>query len=294
MIRVFAAATALGGILHDPATGATHRHPDRRPGAHHAGRQTLDDRTLPAGAIDVERPIPVSVRWSLGVPTSSISSREHDWHRTAGILADAGVLGVEIRGGDPILLNGLPAVAQRIIAGGRAVVSVTAPGWHLHGRAEQLAGAVDAVRITLDERTAADPHRRAGNLTLTTGAIRDAVAAGLPVHLHSRTTATRDRVQALIDLAAQTGAGELTPLPPVTGHTGGTGHDILSDDELVRALDLPAGFRLHLHTGTRLASVTVIADDHVRRIDTGGAAVIRSRPLRSVADLLPEDVDAHA
>jgi len=70
MIRAFAAATSLGGILHDPATGATHRHPNNRPGTHHTGRLTLDEQLLPASAIGAERPMPVSVCWTLGtLPT---------------------------------------------------------------------------------------------------------------------------------------------------------------------------------------------------------------------------------
>jgi len=296
MIRVFAAASGLDGILHDPATGATHYHPDRRPGADHAGRQLLDDHRLPVGAVDLERPIPVSVRWRLRVPaTSGIGNRADAWQRVAGILADAGVLGVEIGGGDPILLAGLPGLARRITAGGRAVVSLTTTGRHLSGRADMLAGAVDAVRVTLDG-PAVDPHRlhhHPGSLRHTMEGIRAAVNAGLPVHLYSRTIATRDRVQTLINLAAQTGAGGLTLLPPFAGDTVGTGHHVLSDDERVTALAIPAGFRLRLHDRARLASVTVIAGDHIRRIDADGTTVIPSRPLHTVADLLPESVDAH-
>lgn len=67
-----------------------------------------------------------------------------------GVLAAAGVLGVDISGGEPLLLRDLPALARRITACARTAVSVTTNGWHLARRAENLAEALDAVRISLD------------------------------------------------------------------------------------------------------------------------------------------------
>lgn len=158
MSRVYAAD---GHLVHDPATGLTHHAPEPLP----AGRLRLEQTEVSSWPVvppsGLDRTMPVSVCWSpivrcnlhcpqclddTTVPELDAAARD----RIAAVLAASGVLGVDISGGEPLLLRDLVALAQRVTGGGRTAVSVTTNGWHLARRAEELAEAVDAIRVSLD------------------------------------------------------------------------------------------------------------------------------------------------
>src|SRR5690606_32607279 len=141
------------------------------------GRVCFDEREVatwpPVAPAQAGRAMPVSVCWSpivrcnLHCPhclddTSVSELGPAQCARIAGVLADAGLLGVDISGGEPLLLKDLPALARRITSTGQAVVSVTTNGWHLARRAEELADAVDAIRVSLDGPNAASHDRVRG------------------------------------------------------------------------------------------------------------------------------------
>lgn len=305
MIRTFAADDAAG-IIHDPATGFHHR-PPWRPGA---GRQVLDDTNLhqwpTVGSADISRSTPVSLCWSplvrcnLSCPhclddTTVTERGAADRATIAATLAASGVLGIDISGGEPLLLRDLPDLARRITAGGTTAVSVTTNGWHLARQVDRLTGAIDAVRVSMDGPTATahDAHRGPDSFRRACYGIRAAVAAGLPVQLQFvLMSANQHHLPAMIDLAADLEAGGLTVLQMLPIGTGAVlaNTQMLTDDtaqQRVDALTTPPGFRLRLRRRAADAgSFTVIrADGRVWRNDPHGQGITRLGPLTTAAEL---------
>jgi hypothetical protein len=120
-------------VVYDPCTGLTHAAIGQQLGA---GRVCLDDAAVAAWPIvhprELRRPVPVSVCWSpivrcnLACPhcLDDKSVPEGDRRaRTAAAarIGAAGVLGVDISGGEPLLLPDLPDLAQPLIEAGCAV-----------------------------------------------------------------------------------------------------------------------------------------------------------------------------
>jgi sulfatase maturation enzyme AslB (radical SAM superfamily) len=306
MIRTFAVSAEAGGIVHDPASGLTYSLPDR--GA--VGRQTLDESVVGTAPVlhprALDRSVPVSLCWSplvrcnLSCPHCLDDTTVHelgrpDRERVADVLAAADVLGVDISGGEPLLLRELPALARRIAAGGKAAVSVTTNGWHLARRAEELRGAVDAVRVSLDGPDAArhDRWRGDGSFARAADGVREAVAAGLPVQIQTvLMAATRTYAQDMVDLAVKLGAGGVTFLQMLSI---GAGADLAKSQALpdpvandtIAPLDTPPGFRLRLRLRDADASgFTVIrADGRVWRNTTGVASIATLHPLQHTSDL---------
>jgi hypoxanthine phosphoribosyltransferase len=314
-IRTFALAADLGGILHDPASGLTHRAP---PGSR-VGRHALEEARALAGPVvggdGLCRPMPTSLCWSplvrcnltcpycLDDTSVSEAGAAARWH-IAGVLAASGVLGVDISGGEPLLLRDLPDLARRIAAGGHAAVSVTTNGWHLARRAERLAGALDAVRVSLDAPDA-DTHDTlrgaAGSFARAVEGIRQTVAAGLPVQVQTvLMAANRGHAQAMVDLAARLGAGGVSFLQmlPIGAGAAVAGQQMLDDDtarEIVAGLDVPGGFRLRLRTRETASGFAVVrADGRVWRNNDTATGITATRPLREPADLAPSDPEAWA
>ncbi|BCY11049.1 radical SAM protein [Actinoplanes sp. L3-i22] len=310
MIRVFAASPDLGGILHDPATGLNHHLPLRLTSQPPTGRLVLDDGEL-GPPISVSRAMPVSLCWSPLVrcnlacahcldDTSVHETDQLERHRVAGVLAGSGVLGVDISGGEPLLLRELPDLGRRVAGGGRTAASVTTNGWHLERRASELVDAFDAVRVSFDGATGEthDYHRSAGSFRRATAGVRAAVAAGLPVQLQMvLMRSNRAEAAAMVDLAVRLGAGGVTFLQmlPIGAGATVTGQMLTDDEatELVGALAVPAGFRLRLRTRAGAGGFTVIrADARVWRNDPHGTQIAGTKPLTEAADLLPEPVAA--
>lgn len=302
MRRTFA---AHGNLVHDPASGTTHRAPTLQP----FGRLILDDTIVASWPVvapaELNRSTPASLCWSpvvrcnLHCPQCLDDTRvpelaAADRRRIAGILAAADVLGVDISGGEPLLLRDVTDLASTIRDGGRSVVSITTNGWHLTRRAADLARCLDAVRVSLDGPDPArhDVIRGAGSFTRATGGIRAAVAEGIPVQVQMvlmRRTASY--LQQLCDLAYALGAGGLTVLQmlPIGAGASMPG-EMLTDDEardLLRALAVPAGLRVRLRTRDAAGNFTVIrADGRVWRNTSDALNIGGIHPLRGVNDLV--------
>jgi MoaA/NifB/PqqE/SkfB family radical SAM enzyme len=301
MSRVYAAD---GNLVHDPATGLTHQAP--RPWS--AGRLRLEQTEVsgwPAvSPSDLDRTMPVSLCWSpivrcnLHCPqclddTSVPEQSESDRSRIAGVLAASGVLGVDISGGEPLLLRDLPGLARRVAGGGRTAVSVTTNGWHLRRRAAELAEAVDAIRVSLDgpDEDSHDRIRGAGSFVRAQVGVRAAVAAGIPVQIQTVLMArTHANAQRMVDLAAAVGAGGVTFLQMLPIGAGlGLRDEMLTDPAALGLLDrlrVPAGLRVRLRTRDAAGGFTVVrGDGRVWRNDERALRIGGLRPLTAVADL---------
>jgi MoaA/NifB/PqqE/SkfB family radical SAM enzyme len=295
---------ADGHLVHDPATGLTHRAPNPVPTGRLRWEQTeVSDWPVVAPA-ELGRQMPVSVCWSpivrcnLRCPhclddTSVPELDAADRGRIAGVLAGAGVLGVDISGGEPLLLRDLPALAQRIATGGRTAVSVTTNGWHLARRAAELAQAVDAIRVSLDgpDEASHDRLRGAGSFTRAQKGIRAAVSVGTPLQIQMVLMASNQAAtQQLVDLAADLGAGGVSLLQMLPLGAGRKRpEEMLSDlaaTRLLTELRVPDGLRVRLRTRIAAGGFTVVrADGRVWRNDEGAVHIDGVRPLTTVADL---------
>jgi MoaA/NifB/PqqE/SkfB family radical SAM enzyme len=257
--------------------------------------------------------MPVSVCWSpivrrnlrcphclddTSVPELDVTGRG----RIAGMLAVAAVLGVDISGGEPLLLRDLPTLAQRITIGGRTAVSVTTNGWHLARRAQELAEAVDAVRVSLDgpDEASHDRIRGVGSFTRAREGIRAALSAGIPLQIHMvLMTSNHATAQQMVDLAADLGAGGVTFLQMLPIGVGvQLQAEMLTDPaaaDLLAGLQVPSGLRIRLRTRASTGGFTVVrADERVWRNNTRALHITGVRPLTTVADLALSSPDGSA
>lgn len=300
-------------LVHDPATGLTHRAPNPLPTGRVRWEETEVSGWPVVAPAELGRAMPVSVCWSplvrcnLHCPhclddTSVPELNKADRGRIAGVLAGAGVLGVDISGGEPLLLRELPALAQRIAAGGYTVVSVTTNGWYLARRADELAEALDAIRVSLDGADAAshDRLRGAGSFTRAQDGIRTAVSAGIPLQIQMVLMASNQAAtQQLVDLAADLGAGGVSLLQKLPIGAGRwRPEEMLSDlaaTRLLSGLQVPDGVRVRLRTRTAAGGFTVIrADGHVWRNDHQALRIDGVRPLTTATDLALTTQDGSA
>ncbi|KJK55855.1 radical SAM protein [Saccharothrix sp. ST-888] len=294
MIRFFAAASIDGTtVVHDPAVGSNHLPPQPVP----LGRVALDERQVTAwpeaDPARLRPSAPLSMCWSpivrcnLSCPhclddKTVRESTSTERQTLAGHIAVSGVLGVDISGGEPLLLGDLPHLARAIREHGRAVVSCTTNGWHLARRAEELTGALDAVRVSLDGATEAthDTWRGEGSFQRAVTGIRAAVRAGLRVQLQMvLMRSTHREAQSLLDLAAQLGAGGVTFLQmlPIGDGASIAAEQMLTDDQAgdtFSALDIPDGIRVRLRTRGSADGFTVLRADGYAWRNTGAATGI--------------------
>ncbi|MCX4688896.1 radical SAM protein [Kitasatospora purpeofusca] len=306
MIRTFAAAT-FGGttVVHDPAVGTNHLPPQPLP----TGCVALDDQQVTAwpqadpAALALEYPLSMCwspiVRCNLDCPQclddKSVRESTADERLTlAAHIAASGVLGVDISGGEPLLLRDLPDLARAIRHRGTSVVSCTTNAWHLARRAEEVAGAFDAIRVSLDGATEAthdtwrgqDSYRRA-----VTG-IRAAAAEGLFVQLQMvLMQSNRHEAQELLELADRLGAGGVTFLQmlPIGSGSALAAEQTLTDEqaqETVAPLTVPDGVRVRLRTRTSAGGFTVLrADGYAWRNTRGATGISAFIPVTGPADL---------
>jgi MoaA/NifB/PqqE/SkfB family radical SAM enzyme len=301
MKRVYAAERHL---VHDPATGLTHRCPDPLPTGRVCWEQSEVSSWPVVTPAELGRAMPVSLCWSpivrcnLHCPhclddTSVPELGVADHGRIAGLLAAAGVLGVDISGGEPLLLRDLPALAQRVAAGGRTVVSVTTNGWNLTRRAEELTEAIDAIRVSLDgpDETSHDRVRGPGSFTRAREGIRAAVSAGIPLQIQMVLMASNQAAtQQMVDLAVDLGVGGVTFLQMLPIGAGAQLQDEMLTDSaatrLLAELRVPDGLRIRLRTRAGAGGFTVVrADGRVWRNDERALHINGVRPLTTVADL---------
>lgn len=301
MTHVYAAD---GHLVHDPATGLTHRSPNPLPTGRVRWEQIEVSGWPVVAPAELDRVMPVSLCWSpivrcnlhcpqclddTTVPELSAVDRD----RIAGVLASAGVLGVDISGGEPLLLRDLPTLAQRVASSGRTAVSVTTNGWHLARRAEELTEAIDAIRVSLDGPDAAshDRLRGAGSFTRAQEGIRAAVSVGIPLQIQMvLMTSNNATAQQIVDLAAELGAGGVTLLQMLPIGAGRQMQEEMLTDpaatRLLAGLRVPDGLRIRLRTRASAGGFTVVrADGRVWRNDQRALHIDGLRSLTTVADL---------
>jgi MoaA/NifB/PqqE/SkfB family radical SAM enzyme len=313
MIRTFRVSDCgAGTVVHDPATGLTHQSAQQLP----TGRQLLH-----AGDVDAwpvihpsacGRDMPVSVCWSpivrcnLSCPhcldDKTVPERgPADRLKIAQLIGAAGIYGVDISGGEPLLLGDLVTLADTLRAAG-CVVSVTTNGWHLRRRADQLAGHIDAIKVSLDgpSRLIHDGWRGEGSFDRAIDGIKATVAAGLPVQIQTVLMAsTRRFAQDLVRLAHRLGAGGVTFLQMLPiGEATRRRKEILSDEAagtLITDLHVPEGMVVRLRTREGAGGFTVIrADGQVWRNDRSAAHIGALHALRNPADLALTGPDGSA
>ncbi|MCT9934933.1 radical SAM protein [Planotetraspora sp. A-T 1434] len=314
MMRTFRVAEREGTTLvHDPATGLTHRPSRGLP----TGRLALDAREI--GHWPVVHPsacdgsTPVSVCWSpvvrcnLHCPhclddKNIAELGSADRHRIARLVGETDILGVDISGGEPLLLADLVGLADELTSAG-CVVSVTTNGWHLRRRAAELADHVDALKVSLDGPTALihDAWRGKGSFNRAIDGIKEAVTVGLTVQIHSVLMASnRTLAQDLVRLAQRLGANGVTFLQmlPIGEAVRLGGEEMLSDSEaraIVDGLEVPGDLSVRLRTRDGAGGFTVIrADGQVWRNNRPAERIETLRALRTSADLALTGPDGSA
>lgn len=304
--RTFAASTRGDGrIVHDPLTGLT-----CRAGTGLAsGRVRLADAEVASWPAvhpgDVQADVPISVCWSplvrcnLACPhclddKSVLELARADRHQIAHLLAESPVLGVDISGGEPLLLRELPELIDVLVAGSCAV-SVTTNGTHLARRAEALAARVDAVRVSLDgpDTEQHDRWRGAGSFERAVAGIRAAVAHGIPTQIQTvlLRSCAQTSARPIVELAARLGVHGVTFLQMLPIGEGAALADTeqLADDEakdILAELSVDSGVSVRLRTREAAGGFTVIhADGQVWRNQPGAHAISTLGPLLGVNDL---------
>ena len=298
--------SARGGqiLVYDPCSGVTRLAPHPVP----AGRRQLDEaevRAWPAAhPAGLSLDIPVSVCWSplvrcnLDCPhcLDDKSVPELDAARRAVIaqhIGASGVLGVDISGGEPLLLRDLPDLARQLSGDGCAV-SITTNGWHLARRASELTGHADAIRVSLDAPDVSrhDALRGTGSFRRALDGIHACRAAGLPVQIQTVLMASAARhAQATVDLAAGTGANGLTFLQMLPIGAGATmaACEMLDDHvaaDLIGGLHAPPGLDIRLRTRDAAEGFTVVrADGRIWRNGPRALTITPGRPLAHPGDL---------
>lgn len=315
MIRTFAAAS-IGGtiVLHDPAMGRNHLPAQPVP----LGRISLDEDQVAAwpeadaGALRPEAPLSMCwsplVRCNLACPhclddKTVRESTAAERQTLAGHIAASGVLGVDISGGEPLLLRDLPDLARRIRDHGTNVVSCTTNGWHLARRVAEIATVVDAIRVSVDGATehTHDTWRGAGSYQRAVTGIRAAVDEGMRVQLQMvLMRSTHHEAQALLDLAARLGAGGVTFLQmlPIGDGASIAAREMLTDDEALATADsltIPDGVQMRLRTRSSADGFTVLrADGYAWRNTDGANNIAAFIPVTGPQDLrLPAASPSH-
>ncbi|WP_405007094.1 radical SAM protein [Kitasatospora purpeofusca] len=306
MIRMFAAATFDGTtVVHDPAVGTNHLPPQPLP----TGCVALDDQQVTAwpqadpAALALEYPLSMCwspiVRCNLDCPQclddkSVRESTANERLTLAAHVAASGVLGVDISGGEPLLLRDLPDLARAIRHRGTSVVSCTTNGWHLARRAEEVAGAFDAIRVSLDGATEAthDTWRGQDSYRRAIAGIRAAAAEGLFVQVQMvLMQSNRHEAQELLELADRLGADGVTFLQmlPIGSGSALAAEQMLTDEqaqETVAPLTVPDGVRVRLRTRTSACGFTVLrADGYAWRNTRGATGISAFIPVTGPADL---------
>lgn len=311
--RFSAAERGEATLVHDPATGLTHLSEERGP----AGRVVLDPRLVASLPVVVPREqhgdFPLSICWSpvvrcnLHCPhclddKTVAEAGPVDRARIAEVIGAAGVLGVDISGGEPLLLGDLADLSRRLSRRG-SVVSVTTNGWHLRRRAAALAEHIDAVRVSLDGPTASahDVWRGEGSFSRAVDGIRAAVTAGMRVQIQTVLMgSTRNFAQEVVNLAAALGANGVTFLQmlPIGEGTRLRASEMLTDEaarELVRELAVPPPTTVRLRTRGDAGGFTVVrADGRIWRNGYPAEGISGLRPLRIADDLALTGPDGSA
>ncbi|MEU3622507.1 radical SAM protein [Amycolatopsis coloradensis] len=305
-MRTFAARKhGNASVVHDPLTGLTHR-TGLTLGSGRVRLSGTDVASWPEiHPAAVQTKVPISVCWSplvrcnLACPyclddKAVLELGRAERYRIANLLADSQVLGVDISGGEPLLLRDLPDLIDVLVAGGRAV-SVTTNGTHLARRAEALATRVDAIRISLDGPDAErhDRWRGAGSFDHAIAGIREAIAQDIPTQIQAVLLRSTDQasIRAMADLAATLGVSGVTFLQmlPIGDGAALADDEQLTDNEalaLLAELSTTAAVPVRLRIREAAGGFTVIrADGQIWRNQPGAHAISSLHPLLTASDL---------
>ncbi|MDQ3933052.1 MAG: radical SAM protein [Actinomycetota bacterium] len=305
---------ARGRFAYDPCSGQTLSLAAVRASD---GVVRLSDAALaqaePVHPAELEREWPVSVCWSPIVTCNlqcphclddkQVQAQGSEQRRqVARALAAADIMGVDVSGGEPLLLRDLYALLDILREGGLAV-SVTTNGWRLAASAGELARHVDAVRVSLDGADARthDRWRGAGSFERAVAGIDAAARAEIPVQVQMvlmRTTA--GSLEGLVSLAADHGARGVSVMQmlPIGEGEAIAAEQALSDGEAERLVSVvtqsaPVPVRLRLRDSAENFTV-VRADGRVWRNGSGAARIDRQRPLKDPRDLMVAGEDGSA
>ncbi len=305
-------STADGAVAHDPCSGLTHR---LQIDEGVRGRLCLDDRRiieLPlADVTELRRNVPVSICWSpivtcnLHCPHCLDDKTLHEGDfalrsRVARILGETGVMGIDISGGEPLLIPELPRLIAHLVRSG-IVMSVTTNGWALQSRARELVRIVDAIRVSLDGSDAAshDRWRGPGSFVRAIAGMRAAINLGIPIQI--QTVAMRSTIgalQAIVDVAASEGAQGVTILQmlPIGDGVALAASELIPDDDAedaVARLTIPSRLSIRLRRRKSASGFVVVrADGSIWRNEPGALSIsckaLLSRPHDLSLGLVPD------
>lgn len=314
MLRTFRVAICgKQPFVYDPCSGATRLVPHSVPVGRHQLNEA-DVRTWPTvHPAGLSLDVPVSLCWSPLVRCNldcthclddkSVPELDAE-HRaiTARRIGASGVLGVDISGGEPLLLRDLPDLARQLSNDGCAV-SITTNGWHLARRVNELTGHADAIRVSVDapEPSRHDALRGAGSFRRAIDGIHACRPVGLPVQIQTVLMASTARhAQAIVDLAAGTGANGITflQLLPIGAGAAMADSEMLDDQTaaaLIRRLQAPPGLDIRLRTRNAAEGFTVVrADGRIWRNGIRALTITQAGPLTHPGDLALSRPDGSA
>lgn len=282
-------------IAYDPCTGLTHKCPCS---GGPLGRRLVEEHQILAWPTvhprELQRDRPLSVCWSpivacnLRCPhcldNKSVSEGDAALRLQASkVLGQSGVLGIDISGGEPLLIPELPQLLDELIAAGMAV-SITTNGWYLASRAAELLGRIDALRISLDGSTPElhDKWRGQHSFARALEGLRTAVKLGIPVQIQSvAMRSTIPGLQDMVKMAAAENVCGITILQmlPIGEGAALAADECVSDADAIEALShlhVPPELQVRLRTREDAGGFTVIrADGAVWRNGTGGLSIRR-------------------
>jgi molybdenum cofactor biosynthesis enzyme MoaA len=313
--RIFSSAGQKDGetIIYDPCSGLVFSTGDRVG----IGRIRLKAdyvKALPAVMPQgLQRDFPLSLCWSpivhcnlecpyclddKNLQSGDASNRA----RIATLIASTPILGVDISGGEPLLLSDLPQLAETFTKAGIAL-SVTTNGWLLSRVAPILAKSIDAVRVSLDAPYADlhDKWRGQDSFRRAIEGVRAALAVGIPVQLHTVVMRSNlELLQGVVNLALELGAHGVTFLQmlPIGEAVSFGNSEIVSDttaEEVIASLSLPDELVVRIRKRSDAGGFTVVrADGTIWRNNEVATSIISKGPLAHSEDLRLERQDGSA
>lgn len=212
--------------------------------------------------------------------------------RVAQLLGQAMPLGIDVSGGEPLLLKELPELLA-LLENGLTAVSVTTNGWLLSERCQELAPHVHGIRVSLDgaDASAHDHLRGLGSFVRALGGIRSAVSCDIPVQIQFvAMKSTLAELPALLKLARNEGAQGVTVLQLLPIGEASTMWDQLCSDleveEALHSAESPSGLSVRFRSRRLAAGFTVVrADGRVWRNDHAALSISPVRRLQRISDL---------
>ena len=272
------------------------------------GRQSLDESEARLWPVvhpnELGRSEPISICWSPIVACNlhcphclddkTVAQGASDLRvHIAQLIGRTKILGVDISGGEPLLVPELPRLLEHLVGAG-LVVSITTNGWWLERRAPELDGKVDAVRVSLDgpDAMSHDRWRGKGSFARAISGLRLAIKLAIPVQVQTvAMRSTVSRLQEVVNVAAAEGANGVTILQmlPIGEGVALASQELLSDLEVEDVVAQITASDLHVRLRKResAAGFTVVrADGSIWRNQDDAMSIGRRRFLMAPGDLL--------